>query len=196
MPPETIRLFIAIELPDAVQEALASLQKSLQAFDRNHAVRWTAIDSIHLTLKFLGETNVSRQAAIQSALHEAVAGHEPFDLDVVGAGCFPDVHKPRVVWAGLGGELPALHALRDAVERTVAPLGYPTEDRPFSPHLTLGRARQDASRAALSALGEQVQKVEARILATWPVEGVNLMRSDLKPAGAVYTQLAYEALGK
>jgi len=77
-----------------------------------------------------------------------------------------------------------------------SPLGYPTEDRPFSPHLTLGRARQDADRSTLSSLGEKIGKIEVGILASWRVEGVSLMRSDLKPSGAVYTQSAYTAFGK
>jgi RNA 2',3'-cyclic 3'-phosphodiesterase len=189
MPPESLRLFVAIELPPAVREALATLQKRLQAFDRDRAVRWTAIDNIHLTLKFLGETPASRRPEIETALNQAVAGHKPFDLTIEGAGCFPDLRKPRVVWAGAGGELKALHVLRDSVEQAIAPLGYPTEDRPFSPHFTLGRARQEAPRPALASLGEKIGKAEVGRLAAWRVEGVSLMQSDLRPSGAVYTQL-------
>jgi 2'-5' RNA ligase len=192
---ESLRLFIAMELPTAVTEALTALQKRLQTFDRERAIRWTAISSIHLTLKFLGDTDPARQPAIDAALREAVAGHAPFTLNVGGAGCFPDLRKPRVVWAGAGGDLAALHALRDAVERTVSPLGYPTEDRPFSPHLTLGRARQDAPRLALSALGERIGQAEVGTLAPWRVEGISLMRSELKPSGAVYTQMLYVPFG-
>jgi 2'-5' RNA ligase len=193
--PESLRLFIAIELPPTVTEALAALQKRLQTFDRERAIRWTAISSIHLTLKFLGDTDPARQPAIDAALREAVAGRAPFSLNIDGAGCFPDLHKPRIVWAGVGGDLAALHALRDAVERTVSPLDYPTEDRPFSPHLTLGRARQDALRQALAALGERIGQAQVGTLATWRVEGVSLMRSDPKPSGAVYTQVLYIPLG-
>ncbi len=196
MPPELLRLFIAIELPPDVCEALGTLQKRLQGFDRDHAVRWGSISSIHLTLKFLGDTPAARQPEIEAALHKAVAGHKVFDLTVEGAGCFPDLRKPRVVWAGAGGDMDTLHALRDAVERAISPLGFPTEERPFSPHFTLGRARQDASRSALSSLGEQIGHAEVGTLASWRVEGVSLMRSDLKPSGAVYTQVAYAALGK
>jgi 2'-5' RNA ligase len=192
---ESLRLFIAVELPTAVGEALAALQKRLQTFDRERAIRWTAISSIHLTLKFLGDTDAARQPAIDAALREAAAGRAPFTLSIDGAGCFPDLRKPRIVWAGAGGDLAALHALRDTVERTVSPLGYPTEDRPFSPHLTLGRARQDAPRPALSALGERIGQAEVGTLATWRVDGLSLMRSELKPSGAVYSQLLFVPLG-
>jgi 2'-5' RNA ligase len=191
--PESLRLFIAVELD--LDEELLSLQKQMQAFDRDRTIRWTAIDSIHLTLKFLGETPANRQAAITAAMTEATKGHKPFGLTLEGTGCFPNTRKPRIVWAGLGGEIKALHTLRDAVERTVSPLGYPTEDRPFSPHLTLGRARQEASAAALAALGAQIEKLHVGKLAAWQVEGISLMRSELKSSGAVYTQLAYAALG-
>jgi RNA 2',3'-cyclic 3'-phosphodiesterase len=194
MPPDSVRLFVAIELPPAVCDALSSVQNRLRAFDRDCAVRWMSIASIHLTLKFLGETPANRQSEIEAALHEAVVGRGPFDLAVEGAGCFPDLRKPRVIWAGAGGDLQSLHALRDAVERTISPLGFPTEERPFSPHFTLGRARQDASRTALSSLGEKIGKTEVGTLATWRVEGVSLMRSDLRPSGAVYTQVAYAPL--
>ncbi len=196
MPPDSLRLFIAIELPTEVCDALAALQKQLQAADRVRAIRWGAISGIHLTLKFLGDTPSDRVPAIESAMREAAPGQKPFDLNVDGAGCFPDTRRPRVVWAGVGGDLSELNVLRDAVERTVSPLGYPTETRPFSPHLTLGRARQEASRDALAAIGKQVETVKQSSLASWHVEGISLMCSDLKPSGAVYTQVAHAALDR
>ncbi len=194
MPSDNLRLFIAIELPADVREALAGLQKQFQTGDRDRVVRWTALDSIHLTLKFLGETPADRRPAIEAALLEAVADHAPLSLTLQGAGCFPDLQHPRIVWAGISGDLEPLHAVRSAIEQTVSPLGYPTDDREFSPHLTIGRTRQDAPRLALSALGDQVRKADTRPLASWRVEGISLMRSDLKPSGAVYTQLLHAAL--
>lgn len=191
---DKLRLFIAIELPADVREALAELQKRFQTGDRDSVVRWTVLDSIHLTLKFLGETPADRRPTIEAALLEAVADHAPFSLTLQGAGCFPDFQRPRIVWAGVTGDVEHLHTVRNAIERTVAPLGYPTEDREFSPHLTIGRTRQDASRIALSALGDQVRKVEKSPLATWRVEGISLMRSQLKPSGPVYTQLFHAPL--
>src|SRR5258708_34816812 len=116
----TLRLFIAIEIPQ--RDSLAALQKRLQPLDKTRAIRWTAPDSIHLTLKFLGETPASRQSEIETALIDAAKDHAPFDLTIGGVGCFPDLRKPRVVWAGLGGGVTALISLRDSVERTVSPL--------------------------------------------------------------------------
>ena len=195
MPPDTLRLFIAIELPTEVCEALAALQKQLQAVDRARAIRWSAISSIHLTLKFLGDTPADRVTAIEAAMREAAVGRAPVSLSVSGAGCFPDTRKPRVVWAGVGGDLATLYALREAIERTVSALGYPTESRAFSPHLTLGRAQQEASRETLGMIGKQVETVEQRTFASWRAERISLMRSDLKPSGAVYTKVAHVSLG-
>lgn len=194
MASDNLRLFIAIELPAEVRDALTALQKRFQTGDEDSVVRWTALDSIHLTLKFIGETPAENRAPIESALQDAVANHAPFNLTLQGAGCFPDLQRPRIVWAGVSGDIEHLHAVRNAIERTVAPLGYPTEDREFSPHLTIGRTRQDASRMALTALGNQVRQVERSALVTWRVDGISLMRSQLKPSGPIYTQLFHAPL--
>jgi 2'-5' RNA ligase len=191
---DNLRLFIALELPAEITDALEKLQKRLRDLDRERSVRWVTLDSVHLTLKFLGDTPPDRVPAIEAAIVEAATNHKPFSLSIDGAGCFPNLQKPRIVWAGAGGDLNVLHALRDAVERTVSPLGYPTESRPFNPHLTLGRARQEASRSALSDLGEKIGSQKIGTLATWQVQRVSLMRSELKQSGAVYTRLAETSL--
>lgn len=188
---EVHRLFIAIELPDAVRLALRRMQTRLEQADREAIIRWTNADGIHLTLKFLGETPAGQEAAIRRALHEAAQGHASFALELAGMGCFPNTRRPRVVWAGVSGALDALSALHDAVERTVAPLGYPTDIRPFSPHLTLGRVRQGASPTGLAALGSSIDRVGEYEPVGWQVTGLSLMRSDLRPSGAVYRQVAH-----
>jgi 2'-5' RNA ligase len=188
---EVQRLFIAIELPDQVRLALWRIQARLKQADRETIIRWTNPDGVHLTLKFLGETPATQEAAICRALHEAAQGHASFALELAGPGCFPNTRRPRVVWAGVSGALDALNALRDAVERTVAPLGFPTDTRPFSPHLTLGRARQGASSAALAALGAHIDRGGTFEPVGWQVTGLSLMRSDLRPTGAVYRQVAH-----
>jgi len=190
-----VRLFIAVELPaEPVLAALSRLQERLRGLESANAIRWTASSGIHLTLKFLGETPADRVDRIAQAMHEAAQAHHAFDLSIRGVGGFPDLRRPRVVWAGLHGDLESLHALRDSVERTVSPLGYPTESRPFSPHLTLGRARQDASTSALGKIGGALAKLDVGEIGAWRVTGVSLMESDLRPSGAVYTQRAWADL--
>ena len=149
---------------------------------------------IHLTLKFLGDAPVEQRDALQDALDRAVDGHAPFDLAAGGMGCFPNLKRPRVVWSGIHQNLTALQALRDGVETQISPLGYPTDDRPFSPHLTLGRVNRNASRAQVQQVGEVVGQTPADARWRWTVARVALIRSELKPGGAVYITLHHADL--
>jgi 2'-5' RNA ligase len=189
------RLFIAIELPQSVITRLSELQADLKRETPPDTVRWVNPTGIHLTLKFLGDTPVTQRAVIEAALAQAASGHAPFMLAAGGLGCFPNCRRPRVVWAGIRESLDALAALQWAVEQFVAPLGYPTEDRPFSPHLTLGRIQRDARPGDVQKLGERVVGTPSTEPERWQVERITLIRSELKPAGAVYTPLFHAALG-
>jgi RNA 2',3'-cyclic 3'-phosphodiesterase len=191
---ETWRLFIAIELPPEVSASLETIQDRLVRQAPPRTVRWVQPASIHLTLKFLGESPVSQRGALQNALQDAVSSHPSFSITVGGLGCFPNAQRPRVVWVGVRDAAGALRALRDSVEMAIAPLGYPTEDRPFSPHLTIGRVDCSASRAAVQKLGSLIAATSLGDLHTWPVTAVSLMRSELKPTGAVYTALLHAPL--
>lgn len=196
--PVPLRLFIAVELPAEVRAALADLQNRLKALDRERAMRWTSIDGVHLTLKYLGDTPAAKRATIEGRLGEVAVGSGAFSLRVEGVGCFPNTRRPRVVWAGVGSDVVSLGDLQEGVEQAITPLGFPREGRAFSPHLTLGRARQDASSAGLAAFGAQVERLaEAQERGPqWLVTAVSLMRSELKPSGAVYTQLTAAELAR
>ena len=190
----TLRLFIAIELPEPIIQALAEVQEQLRNRVPQGIVRWTRPTGIHLTLKFLGETPTHRKAAIETGIAKAVSGIEPFTLTAEGAGCFPNTRKPRVVWVGMGGEMDALSTLQKAVEREIAPLGFPTESRPFKPHLTLGRVNRRASREDAAIVGQAVADLRLGEIGRFVVAGISLMRSRLRPDGAIYTQLSYVPL--
>jgi len=194
---ETIRTFIAVELPADVREALGKAEAMLQTADPGAArsVKWVAPASIHLTLKFLGDTPVATLEAIRAALEQAVAGKHHLSLHLGKAGCFPNARQPRVLWIGVEGETDGLARLQAAVETTVSPLGFPTESRGFSPHLTLGRVRDDASPDARQRLGAAIQSLRPPLV-SFMATGVSLMRSDLRPSGAVYTQLAEAELSR
>lgn len=194
MPPEMWRLFIAIELPDPALTLLSRIQADLKQRAPAQSVRWVAPGSVHLTLKFLGDVPAPHVDAVRAALGEAVRGHAPFELSTGSLGCFPNATRPRVIWIGIERSHGELNALRDAVEAHVAPLGYPTEDRPFSPHLTLGRVRQNAPYGAVATLGALAATTPVTTHETWIADRVSLMRSDLKPDGAVYTEVAHVAL--
>ncbi|NLE52367.1 MAG: RNA 2',3'-cyclic phosphodiesterase [Chloroflexi bacterium] len=186
---EMLRLFVAITLPSAILESLAAIQQRLSADTPHGVVRWVDPRGIHLTLKFLGDAPAAQQPELERALDHAAGEQQPFELVLSELGCFPSERRPRVVWVGLAGALPELHALRDDVERTITPLGYPTEDRPFSPHLTLGRVRREASASQASLLGGQVVRSKQMETRAWRVSSVSLMQSELSPGGATYTEL-------
>ncbi len=188
------RLFIAINVPAASRRAIEDMQERLRQIDTNHVVRWGALDGVHLTLKFLGDVPTAQIDEIAAAMQFAVYKIAPFNVAVTGLGAFPNFAKPSVIWAGVGGETQKLSALQVAIESAIVPLGYPSDARGFSPHLTLGRVRSDARRAAVGKLGEQIGQLDVGDITTWTVGAVSLMQSDLHPSGAEYTELATGAL--
>ena len=191
---ESVRTFIAIELPAQVRAALGQAQQMLQAAAPadGRMVKWVTPASIHLTLKFLGDTPLTGLDAIRAALLRSTAGRQTLALHIGRAGCFPNARQPRVLWIGMEGELEGLAALQSAVEATVSPLGFNTERRPFSPHLTLGRVRDDADAISRQRIGAAVQTLRPPAL-SFTATGISLMRSELQPGGAVYTQLAHQS---
>ena len=152
-------------------------------------VAWVARDNVHVTLKFLGAVDNARLGALEPALAAAAAGHAAFDLTIDGLGAFPSRIRPRVLWAGIGAGAAELGTLAARVDEALAALGFARETRPFAAHVTLGRVREPRANprlaAALDAGGPLGRQRVAR---------VSLMRSDLSPRGARYTELASHPL--
>ncbi len=186
---ETVRTFIAIELDPAVLAQVSKLQSRLKDDVPPGFVRWVRPGGIHLTLKFLGDVPPEKVDDIARALRTASAAHAPFSLHIAGMGCFPNPRRPRVIWIGVDEPSGTLERLYKDVERALGPLGYPPEQRPFSPHLTLGRVKRGRSATDLEALGEYVTRSKVSI-GQMEVTSIHLMRSDLRPTGAIYTALA------
>ncbi len=191
---DAIRAFIAIELPAPILVEIDRIEARLKPQMPPDTLRWVKADSIHLTLKFLGQVPSDQLSLITSALRAVAAAHAPFTLEVTGAGCFPNLHRPRVVWVGVEEGEHRLHALQRAVENAISPLGYPTEQREFTPHLTLGRLARDVRQTDQKKIGEAVQAAHVGSLGRWEVREVALIKSDLKPNGAEYTVLAHAPL--
>ena len=187
---EKIRTFIAIELDESIKDGLTKLQERLKGEAPQGSVRWVRPEGIHLTLKFLGDVPADQIEEITRALQKSCQGFARFSLSCGELGCFPNLKRPRVVWVGIQEEMGTLAQLQKAIEENVAPLGYPTEKRKFSPHLTLGRVQKRASSGDRRRLGELIGASEIGIVGQMEVRSVNLMRSDLRPSGAVYTRLA------
>ena len=185
---EQLRLFVAIELPGEVRDALSRLQHELQRRGLEK-LRWVRPEGIHLTLKFLGETPVERVSAIKDALDETVRGVQTQELSLGTMGTFGGPGNPRVFWVDLLGDLKPLLALQRSVDDALAKIGFPREGRAFSPHLTLARVRPETAREVAAAITEALNNSPPPS-AMIPVREVSLMRSTLRPSGAVYERLA------
>jgi RNA 2',3'-cyclic 3'-phosphodiesterase len=190
-----LRTFIAIELDDELCTNLGRIQDRLRSRISPGSVRWVGLEGIHLTLKFLGDTTEAQAEQVKAALARAAAAVEHFSFSVGSLGCFPNTRQPRVVWVGVQESTGALARLHRAVEAEVSPLGFPTERRGFSPHLTLGRVGQRATKSEVREVGEVVEASKLGIVDTMDVTHVAYIKSDLRPNGAVYTTLANVVLG-
>jgi 2'-5' RNA ligase len=153
-------------------------------------VKWVGTEGIHLTLKFLGNIDEAEVPALTKALSEAVRGVAPFSLQLGDPGAFPGNQAPRVVWVGVGGEIELLRALHNNIDLVLTPLGFPPEKRAFSPHLTLGRVREEASPGERRRLGENIASLKTEAKLSFKVESLSLMRSKLTREGALYSRLA------
>jgi 2'-5' RNA ligase len=217
--PRSLRLFVAIELPDEVRDALAAASETLRRAGADRGLRWARPEGVHLTLKFLGAVPPDRVAAIHTALRLGVRDAAPMEVQPEGIGAFhggggrqPERHgrreayhyNLRVLWAGFrAADRDALVALADRVEAALNPLGYAREKRPFFPHLTLARTRDDADRETREALyralepylsaSSQTGNFRPELAPRFPsfrAEHVSLMQSTLQPGGAVYRALS------
>ncbi|MBN1135516.1 MAG: RNA 2',3'-cyclic phosphodiesterase [Anaerolineae bacterium] len=194
---QTLRTFIAVELDHELKATLAGIQSRLRGVVPPRAVRWVQPEGIHLTLKFLGDTPLDKVEQVKAALARAAGQIPAFAITVGGVGCFPDARRPRVVWVGVQEPSGSLARLWQAVESHIAPLGFPTEKRPFSPHLTVGRVQRYASGAEARDVGQAVTALAAEITGAqdeMAVSAVAYIKSDLRPTGAIYTTLTQARL--
>lgn len=179
-----VRTFIAIDLEPGLKVALEGLIRALKTTRAD--VRWAQTNGLHLTLKFLGEIDEERSAAVKKVL-EAVAGrHASFPLRLEGTGAFPGDHSPRILWAGFAADS-GLLAFQDELERELEREGFPREARAFHPHLTLGRVK-GPGRVRDAML--ELEKHRNDGLGEMTVRRVALFESRLRPEGAEYRVLA------
>ena len=181
-----IRAFIAVELPSGLKNELAELETQLKKASPP-VVKWVEPNSIHVTLKFLGEISEDSIEELMLAIEETAQGILPFQLEVRGVGAFPNLERPQVLWTGVKGELEKIAQLQKRIESNTEQLGSPRESRAFSPHLTLGRVRDEAGPNERRRLGKLLADTTFTALHNVDVDAVNLMKSQLTPGGAIYS---------
>lgn len=181
------RTFLALELPDAVKNTLRrQIERLGRAIPETH---WVNPESPHLTLAFLGEIDDAQLMAASESAAATARAHAPFTLRLDGLGTFGSAQAPRVVWVGLAGDKTRLMQVQANVADELAARGFPREQRPFAPHLTLARIKKPLSDAALTALARLQSEPPPKM--TWRVDAISVMKSELVRPAARYTALSH-----
>jgi len=181
-----VRTFLAIELPSDVREAIVQQQRELQG--QLPSASWVRSHGLHITLKFLGDTPDDQIEPIRDSVTLKLKDMRSFAIELYGFGVFPHSKAPRIFWTGVTSGNEQLLAVSNNIEDALNPLGFPKEGKPFHPHVTLARIKNDQKRFG-QALHQKEILTHSMRFGSVPVEGVALVKSDLRPTGSVYTQL-------
>ena len=184
-----IRCFIAVNLSEETRKTLGSIISELKKSGAD--VKWVPAGNIHLTLKFLGNTEASLVPEIMESLGKKLSHYKSFYITIAGVGCFPSERRPRVIWVGIE-DADLLADMQRDIDSVVVKFGYAPEERPFSPHLTIGRVRSQKRIPELMNRFEDFRKFD---LGRVEVSEIHIMQSELKPAGAEYRSLGRILLG-
>ncbi len=184
-----MRTFIAIEIPETLKLNLDRSVEELRSGLKDGLIRWVRLESMHLTLKFLGEIEQEQVHTVQKILDQVAERFLSFSLEIAGFGCFPNISRPRVVWIGFkpdGGDLPRLQS---EIAGRLEKIGFEREQRGYHPHLTLGRVRKGLSGSDMKLISGWAKEAQIGTVGHFEAEAVSLIRSVLKPDGAVYSNL-------
>jgi RNA 2',3'-cyclic 3'-phosphodiesterase len=182
-----MRVFVAMNLPPRIRRNLADSLEPLR--QRQLPVRWTREESLHLTLKFLGDIDGTEVPRLRDTLQTVAEGHAPLVLSITGIGAFPSLRRASVLWAGVAPDAP-LMSLQHDVEMALSRLGYVRDLKPFRPHVTVARTQRGTRPLDV----ERITPVHG-FAGTAPVATMDLMRSHLSPDGAVHEPLLRLRLG-
>lgn len=187
---DSVRCFAAVEIPERIQALLAEIQDAFRP--KIKRASWTRQGNFHLTLKFFGEVENRNVDEIGAALQRIAISQNPFSIEIGGIGAFPNLDRPRVLWAGLKQGVVPTEKLANAINLELAELGYPKDTR-FHPHFTLVRFK---NRVNLKPFINLFKKFETLDGASLTVNKITLVKSELHPSGAVYTPLKTCELNK
>ncbi|WP_333652563.1 RNA 2',3'-cyclic phosphodiesterase [Dissulfurispira sp.] len=179
-----MRCFIAIDMSGNIKNAIAGVIEKCGL--NSKGVRWVAVENIHLTLKFLGDVKEDLIPEIQKGLALICMRRDVFNINIRGAGAFPNFKYPNVLWMGID-ESEELKRLYEDIEESMFELGFEKEDRKFSPHLTIGRVKE---RKGIEPVIKGLYTFKDTFFGSIEVNEVLLIRSVLKPTGAEYSKIA------
>ncbi|MGA3285229.1 MAG: RNA 2',3'-cyclic phosphodiesterase [Verrucomicrobiota bacterium] len=185
---EKLRLFVAISLPEPVRNEITGVQQELQRLVLHDAVRWTKPEQFHLTLRFLGDVPVERVPALLEAVKAVCFGSPVLRLRAQGIGSFPNARSPRVIWAGINDGEGRLAELQKKIEAALQPFAEKPGTERFAGHVTIGRVKH-LNRPEIEKLAAHAQAVKDRLFGDWTANEIELIRSNLLPAGASHTVL-------
>jgi len=186
---DTIRAFIAADIPDHVLTKIRDVQENIRRC--GFRIRWVRPENIHLTLKFLGDIRRQDVGRVGGAIVEGVKPFHLLSLSAGGVGVFPGNRRPRVLWVGLNGQTDLLVRLQRHLDNCLQPIGFQKEKRPFKGHLTIGRMK---GRIELKKLADAIRRYGDFESGIFTLDRIHLYQSELKPEGAVYTRLSSTTL--
>ena len=183
MKSDSIRCFVAVEVPDSIQDKLVKLQDNFRSNIDNAS--WIKRGNFHITLKFLGEVDNRRVDEICASLDNVAKNKKPFSIEIGGVGTFPNLVRPHVLWVGLKQGAVPTTLLANAINRELVEIGFP-EDTRFHPHFTLARLKRQTNLKSFTGLFEKFESIEGTLIT---VNKFTLIRSELYSSGAVYTPI-------
>jgi 2'-5' RNA ligase len=189
-----LRLFVAISIPEPVRDEIIRVQQELQPLVPRDVARWARSDQFHLTLRFLGDVPADGVEDLKKSVGAVCRNARPLSLRAEGVGFFPNPRSPRVIWVGINDREGQLVDLQGQIEAAVRPFTAEPGEKNFTGHTTFGRLKNPKP-ADIWDLAARAQSLEKRLFGEWTVHEIEIIRSELFPAGARYTSLAAFRLG-
>ena len=186
---QPIRCFIAIEIPEPIQNQLARIQGALQK--QIQKASWVKRGNIHLTLKFLGDIDPDDLKSIGEAIEAGTSRHRSFPLRIGGVGAFPNLARPRVIWAGVKVGAERVSALARDINVALSHCGFSLDTKKFNPHLTIARLKERIDLRPYTNQYRQYDRIDG---AEMTVDTISLIQSQLHPKGAIYSTLQFYSL--